>query len=120
MHLYRFCLKVRPAAHHPSFFEWQFGLLNVWLAAQNLETAMQMARGILDQLPYEPLPEGTLTDVNPLRAPLPPPLDVIRAEVLRTGLALRLESWQPGADEAAFEAMRWPDIPPRQDDSRSP
>jgi hypothetical protein len=51
--LHKVGFKVRPAPGHPRFYEWQFGILAVWLFASSPEDAQQRALTIVKALPYE-------------------------------------------------------------------
>ena len=53
MQLYRVTFKVRPSKHHPGFYEWEDGFLNLCLFGASVEDAGERAVTIVGQLPYE-------------------------------------------------------------------
>jgi hypothetical protein len=50
-----FCVsfKVRPSVDHPRFYDWQFGILHLWIFGTDDDDAGERAEIIIQTLPYE-------------------------------------------------------------------
>jgi hypothetical protein len=101
--LYRVAAKVRPLPWHPKYYDWQFGFLRIWLFANSVEDAVDRARKISDELPYERIGDefGVGTTEKTAETEDGSPQESARA----TGLAIRLLGVETGADESAFESI---------------
>jgi hypothetical protein len=97
--------KVRPAAEHPLFWDWQFGFLSIWLFGSSDEDAIERAERVLEQLPYERV--GDSVSVRNRESETSGVAEFQRLEKLarQVGLALLLMSVATGAEEHDFETM---------------
>jgi hypothetical protein len=97
--------KVRPKPQHPSYYEWQHGLLVLVLRAPNPEHAAETARTIVEELPYE-----LITDQFAVHSPMDfsAACGVAVKQGRELGLGLVLHVVPTGADEEEFEAMELP------------
>lgn len=101
--LYRVAAKVRPLPWHPRYYDWQFGFLRIWLFANSVEDAVERARLISDELPYERAGDEYCVETTD---EAPETEDASAQERARAiGLAIRLFCVETGADEAVFESM---------------
>lgn len=101
MKLFRVTFRVRPAVDHPIYWDWQFGLLSIWLFAASDDEAGERALQIINQLPYEIVGDW----YKSLPADSAPPYSeaekVFAAAnpALQTGLALFVLGGPTGVDE---------------------
>ena len=51
--LFRVSFKVRPTSNHPRFWDWQFGILYLWIFGADDDDAGERAEIIIRTLPYE-------------------------------------------------------------------
>jgi hypothetical protein len=113
MKLLQLTFKVRPAVHHPMFYEWQFGFLSIWLFGSSDEDARKRAEKVLEQLPYERVGEGISVRDRESKTGGSAEFRRFEKEALEVGLALRLASLATGVDEGDFETMELPLKTPR-------
>ncbi|MFL6514412.1 MAG: hypothetical protein ACJ8M1_05255 [Chthoniobacterales bacterium] len=102
--LYQVTFKVRPAKEHPQFWRWQFGWLNVFLFAAGEYDAIERAKTITDQLPYEAVElTGMVQQLN--GTAVKPHFRQAEQDARHSGLGFHLIGYVPGADEEDFEAF---------------
>jgi hypothetical protein len=51
--IYRVCFYMRPESDHPSYWELQFAIFNIWLLDETQEAALARAEKIVETLPYD-------------------------------------------------------------------
>lgn len=112
--LYRVNLEVRPKPTHPTYWDWQFGVLCVWLFAECPEEAGEKAGLIVSELPYEiTASEGQVVSTTPSAKPLKETEkdqpDYYRFENIakQTGLALCLLCCPTGTTEGDWLEGEW-------------
>lgn len=105
-----FCvtIKVRPSPEHATYYEWQFGFLNVWVFAESAEAAAEAAGAIVDHLPYERVGESASVRDTLGGIPTLPGAESCAANAKALGIALSLISCATGVDEGDFETMECP------------
>ena len=103
MQLYRVSVKVRPTKHHPLFWDFQFGFLQVWLYGESPEAAAHHAWNVVSELPYE-LPSTEIA-IYPAIQPERAEWEIHRQRAMELGIALALCSCSTGTSEGDFETM---------------
>jgi hypothetical protein len=101
--LYRVSARVRPLPWHPKYYDWQFGVLCLWLFADSVDDAVERAKSILSVLPYEHVGTEVAVEKHFAQSAKHAVLQAIQEEAKQTGLALQLIACATGTDEEGFE-----------------
>ncbi len=116
MRPYRTVFKVKPTKNHPRFFDWDFGLLSIWLFADSGDEAIERAETIIAALPYEIFGAGkywtckTTPDKKQILIGTDEPMNSRESQhlervaleaslVFEFGIAFLLEAAETGAEE---------------------
>jgi hypothetical protein len=104
--LYRVTAKAKPTPAHPQFFDWQYGLVEVWIYATSIDEAGVKTRAILDLLPYEVVGPNMRIQLDKPSLPSDPPgFDTARSQATFVGFGLCLCVVPVGTDEQDFESL---------------
>ncbi len=101
MKLFRVTFKVQPTADHPLYWDWEFGLLSMWLFGASADDAAERAEAIIKHLPYELVGDGCKSRLADAAPPYSKAETTSGAanQALQSGLAIFVEAGSTGIDE---------------------
>lgn len=95
---------VRPASHHPQYFNFEFGMLKIWLYGNDKVDATKRATEMLKQLPYELVsPIAKCGFCGPVTKSSHPKID----EAIALGVALQWEVIETGNGNESSAKETW-------------
>ena len=100
MNPYRIMFKVKPSVNHPSYWELEFGFLNLFLFDNDVKNVARRGMAILAQLPFEMVGERCAVyldnEATAVEMPWIPPQI---ASAQNFGFSYYLLAWRIGCDE---------------------
>jgi hypothetical protein len=106
MNLYRVSLKVVLTEDHPMFWTAEFGVLHLWIYAEDEAPAAVRAGNIATQLPYGPFDGEWRAGVRSAGRTDDPPEFLPHENFAReVGFAMCVDYCQAGTDKADFATM---------------